>query len=113
MEEITSPSQIPVVVHGTYRRFWPSIAREGLKPMSRQHIHFASGKFGEEGVISGMRKTCDLFIYVDVKQALDDGIKFQRSANGVILTSGLNGVLPPKYFLKVEDGAGNTVSSPS
>ncbi|KAJ3052665.1 hypothetical protein HK097_005903 [Rhizophlyctis rosea] len=111
MQEITSPSDAPIVVHGTYRKFWPSIAREGLKAMSRQHIHFASGKFGEEGVTSGMRKNCDLFIYVDLTKALDDGIKFLRSANGVILSAGNDGVLSPKYFLKVEDNKGNAVSS--
>jgi hypothetical protein len=31
----------------------------------------------------------------------EDGIKFFRSANGVILTTGESGVLLPKYFAKV------------
>jgi hypothetical protein len=30
-----------------------TLAREGLKPMTRTHIHFAPGLIGEEGVISG------------------------------------------------------------
>ncbi|RKO92545.1 phosphotransferase KptA/Tpt1, partial [Blyttiomyces helicus] len=102
MEEITSAEQAPVVVHGTFKRFLSDIEREGLKIMSRQHIHFSVGLFGEEGVTSGMRKTCDVYIYIDIEKALADGIKFERSQNGVILSSGINGVIAPKYFKKVE-----------
>ncbi|KAJ3258430.1 hypothetical protein HK104_006989, partial [Borealophlyctis nickersoniae] len=101
MDEITSPEDAPVVVHGTFGKFWPKIAREGLKVMNRQHMHFAAGLLGQEGVISGMRKTCDVFIYIDMEKAVADGIKFYRSANNVILSSGMDGVLEPKYFRKV------------
>jgi 2'-phosphotransferase len=50
---ITDPSQAPEVIHGTYRRFWPSIQKEGLSRMKRNHIHFAPGMPGKDGVISG------------------------------------------------------------
>lgn len=85
--------------------------------MGRHHIHCASGLFGEQGVISGqsdarperdklskglgMRSNCDLYIYIDVERALDDGIIFERSSNGVILTKGQEGVLPATYFKSV------------
>lgn len=46
--------EIPVVIHGTYFKPWAIIKNEGLSKMNRNHIHFASGFFGEEGVISGM-----------------------------------------------------------
>lgn len=38
--------------------------------MNRHHIHCASGLYGQEGVISGMRATCDLFIEIDVAKAM-------------------------------------------
>lgn len=69
--------------------------------MSRNHIHFAPGLPQEDGVISGMRKSCDVYIYIDMVQAIKDGIDFYISSNNVILTEGIKGVLPPKYFKKV------------
>lgn len=62
LTKITDPKQYPIVVHGTFRKFWPFIKEEGLKRMSRNHIHFAPGMPKEEGVISGMRGSCDIII---------------------------------------------------
>lgn len=98
---VTSPSQIPVCVHGTYERFMSSIWREGLKRMGRNHIHFATGLPQEDGVISGMRATAQILIYLDVEKAMTDGIKLYISANSVVLTEGLDGVVPTKYFQRV------------
>lgn len=104
LEEITSESLVPHVVHGTYFRHWNSIKQHGLSRMNRRHIHFAVGLPGEEGVISGMRSSCQIYIYIDLKKALADGFKFFRSSNNVILCSGDDvGYLPPQYFLKVVD----------
>ncbi|RIA85631.1 KptA family-domain-containing protein [Glomus cerebriforme] len=115
LEEITDPSKIPQVIHGTYLKKWASIKSNGLSKMNRNHMHFATGKFGDPKVKSGMRRNCDLFIYVNVPKAMKDifnyfdkyqftdGIKFHRSANGVILTEGIEGKLDKKYFLKVVD----------
>mgnify|MGYP000117887290 CR=1 FL=1 len=55
LTKIEDPSQYPVVIHGTFSKFWPLIKAEGLKRMNRIHIHFAPGMPKEEGVISGMR----------------------------------------------------------
>jgi hypothetical protein len=38
-----------------------------------------------------------------------DGIKFHRSGNGVILSSGAGGVIGPKYFAKVTTIDGDEV----
>ena len=47
-----------------------------------------------------MLGNCNLIIYIDMKKALDDGYKFYRSNNGVILTPGnKDGFLPPEYLI--------------
>ncbi|PRP83810.1 tRNA 2'-phosphotransferase 1-like [Planoprotostelium fungivorum] len=94
-------TEYPIVVHGTYKKFWPSIKREGLRKMGRNHVHFAKGLLGEESVISGFRSSSEVLIFLDLAQAVDDGIVFEESANGVVLSEGVNGIIAPKYFKKV------------
>merc|ERR1712232_449086 len=48
-----------------------------------------------------MRQSCQIAVYVDLPRASKDGILFYRSANGVILTEGLDGILPPCYIEKI------------
>jgi 2'-phosphotransferase len=48
-----------------------------------------------------MRGSCDVIIQIDMGAAIKDGIDFFISTNSVILTEGIDGVLSPKYFLKV------------
>ncbi|KAF9636680.1 putative trna 2 -phosphotransferase 1 protein [Lasiodiplodia theobromae] len=116
-------------VHGTTAAAWPVIlASGGLKPMKRNHVHLAPGlpagfarieeDAGGEGekkseekqvqppVISGMRNTSRVLIYVDLRKALAAGVPFWRSANGVVLTEGdkeKGGVLGLEFFERVED----------
>jgi 2'-phosphotransferase len=95
---------LPRIVHGTYSEPWKIIQTHGLNKMNRTHIHFASGLPEADGVISGMRKTCTVYIFVDPVKCADDGIEFYKSDNGVILTSGVNddeGTLPCTYFSHV------------
>eukprot|EP00250_Pteridium_aquilinum_P014401 c21965_g1_i1 orf=107-1342(+) len=101
LKPIHSSDEIPVCVHGTYMRNLSSILKTGLKKMGRNHVHFASGLPREDGVISGMRYTSEVFIYLDSKKALEDGMKLYMSDNGVILTEGFDGVVPPEYFAKI------------
>ena len=94
------------IVHGTYREAWEKhIRTEGLSKMKRNHIHFASGlPDGEKPVISGMRTTCQIHVYVDGAKCAEDSVPFFRSDNGVILTAGVSGgILPLQYFKKVVD----------
>lgn len=96
-----SPDCPVEAVHGSYLRNWSSIQQHGLSCMKRTHIHLAPGLPGEDGVISGMRRDCDLAIFIDVTKALSDGLQFFWSENSVLLTSGdAEGKLPPKYFSK-------------
>lgn len=94
-----SPNCPAEAIHGSYLRNWTSIQQHGLSRMKRTHIHLAPGLPEEDGVISGMRKDCDLAIFIDVPKALSDGIQFFWSENGVLLTAGdTEGKLAPKYF---------------
>jgi 2'-phosphotransferase len=109
-----------IVVHGTTLRAWPLIVRSGgLKTMGRTHVHFASGlpegfrsldntedkkDKQKEPVISGMRSTSSILIYLDIDRALKAGLKFWRSQNGVILGDGNeSGIIAAEFFEWVED----------
>lgn len=53
---------------------------------------------------AGMRTSSHVLIYIDVQKALDAGIKFWLSDNGVVLTEGdERGYLPKTFFEKVVD----------
>jgi 2'-phosphotransferase len=115
---ITEETMPSMVVHGTTHAAWPQIvATGGLKKMARTHVHFASGLpagFKPEDtdtatapVISGMRNSSSVLVYVDIKKAVEAGVKFWKSENGVILSEGdENGLIGLQYFSKVEDRTG-------
>ena len=127
------------VVHGTFYGAWESILRDGgLRGMGRNHVHFSSGPplqevlksledagggiggngkgrlsklMDESRVISGMRRDAQILIYIDVKKALreEEGMKWWRSDNGVILTEGIEGLVGMGYWTKaieVKEGYG-------
>ena len=103
---ITDPTGI-IAVHGTTRVAWENIKDRGLSRMQRQHVHFACGLPGSGQVISGMRASCEVHIYLDVATFLADGGTLVRSTNGVLLSPGdAQGLIPPKYFASVTDEKG-------
>ncbi|KAH9975823.1 KptA family-domain-containing protein [Lactifluus volemus] len=109
LKPLLSAADIPMAVHGTNRKAWESISTRGLSKMKRNHIHLAQGIPGD-GIISGMRNSSQVLIYIDVQKALDAGITFFLSENGVVLTEGdERGFLSPEYFLRVEDRQGGTI----
>lgn len=130
-QDLLSPlteANIPeTVVHGTTHGAWLLIAATGgLKRMDRVHIHFASGlpaglrpvressddqttatTAAAAPVISGMRNSSTVLVYLDVRKAMAAGIAFWTSENGVILSEGdENGVVGLEYFARVEDRTG-------
>ena len=85
---------IASVFHATYKNLYIPISKRGLNRMGRKHIHIAKSLTAK----SGKRSDCDLLVYIDMKGAMEDGILFYESQNGVILTEGKDGVLDPKYL---------------
>lgn len=85
-------------------------------PISRNHIHFAtkepdrfppagekivkekvrSKDEGPDQVMSGMRTSATILIWVDVKRSMAGGVKWWRSQNNVYLTDGLEAVVVEK-----------------
>ena len=52
-------------------------------------------------VVSGMRRTANVLIWVDVRRSMEEaGLKWWRSANGVILTEGDEGGMVPMRFVR-------------
>ncbi|KAF2817595.1 uncharacterized protein BDZ99DRAFT_405330 [Mytilinidion resinicola] len=123
---ITAEDAPGIVIHGTTNAAWPLILKTGgLRRMGRNHIHFAPGlpaglkpvepvtKDSNEAaqteaetkplVISGMRHSSTILIYIDITKALEAGIKFWKSDNGVILTEGDDkGFVGYQFFKSVE-----------
>lgn len=104
VSRIASASELPeCVLHGTYLCYLSQIMADGLRPMSRHHVHM----YIEEGGIG--RNDAEVRVHVDVARAQAAGIEFLVAENGVVLSSGnATGVLPAKCFRKVvriKDGA--------
>ncbi|KAF1985288.1 phosphotransferase KptA/Tpt1 [Aulographum hederae CBS 113979] len=124
---LEDPDNLPdMVVHGTTLAAWPSILKSGgLKRMTRNHVHFAAGlpagfttmedadsaekeneKKRQPVVISGMRNSSSVLIFIDIRKALDAGLPFWRSDNGVVLSEGNeDGIMPVEFFKRVEKRA--------
>ncbi|KAH9845104.1 tRNA 2'-phosphotransferase 1 [Teratosphaeria destructans] len=91
--------------------------------MTRTHVHFAAGlpagvtslvdddaASSSAPVISGMRQSSTVLIFLDVDKALQAGVKLWMSANGVVLSEGnAEGVVPLEVFRRVEDRTGEGV----
>lgn len=92
-----------VLIHGTSQEAWNNIRSQGLSRMKRLHIHLASGLPGENGVISGMRPSSPVRIYIDGAKLLSAGISLYKASNGAILCPGDgSGLIGPEYFSHVE-----------
>jgi 2'-phosphotransferase len=98
---ISEGLEYELVIHGTEHKYLNSImVGGGLSKMTRNHIHFAKGK----NVLSGMPVSTEAVIEINLVKAIARGIKFFISANGVILTEGINGgYIPCDFFRKITD----------
>lgn len=60
--------------------------------MGRKHIHFANDP-------KLLKKGKSLKVEVDMEAAMRFGIKFYRSDNNVILSDGIDGVIPSQFLI--------------
>jgi 2'-phosphotransferase len=97
LEEITEP--IVPCFHGTYQSCIDSIQKNGLSIMSRGYIHFTNDLHAK----SGIRHDVNILVYINMKKAMENKIKFYKSENNVILSSGINGIIESQYFEKIEN----------
>jgi 2'-phosphotransferase len=70
------------------------------------------GGEGSAAVVSGMRASSSVLVFVDMEKAMARGLKFWRSENGVVLCDGGEaGLVPLECFRLVEErgAAGSTV----
>ena len=89
-----APATPPAVLyHGTVAKFLPAIAREGLRPMARNHVHLSATR--ETAVTVGARRGRPVVLRVNTAT----GHPFWRSANDVWLTDHV-----PPEFLSDETG---------
>lgn len=78
-------SYIPMgdLFHGTAEKSVNSILRTGIKSLSRTHVHLSENQ--DTAIKVGSRHGDVVLLLVDAVQMYNDGIKFYKSANGVIL----------------------------
>jgi 2'-phosphotransferase len=102
---ITAEKAPKAIIHGTYFSSWPAILEDGgLRPMGRTHVHFATGVPEDGEVVSGMRSSVEVLVYVNVAKALADGsgLRWWTSENGVVLTEGNeDGLVPMAVWERV------------
>jgi putative RNA 2'-phosphotransferase len=73
-----------VLWHGTVDRFLKAILAEGLKPMSRHHVHLSADRETAERV--SRRRGSPVVLLIDAKRLADQGQSFRITGNGVWLT---------------------------
>ena len=96
------------VVRGASLSDAVSICESGLGRMDRVHIHLGRTiKDGRGERPGGIRNHTEVGIVFDGTECRQRGVVFRRSANGVILTEGLDGVLPGDLVVRafaIRDG---------
>ena len=99
LERIDS-KDLKILYHGTQRTYIDSILSSGLKRMGRKHIHLVDVIDTKEQ-ISGFRRISDAIIVIDVQGCMENNIIFYKSQNNVVLTEGINGIIPKEYIIDV------------
>lgn len=82
----------PTVVYGTYIKYVNNIKRNGIWKMNQRYIQLTSS-IGE-----GVRYDCECAVFLNIKQALLDGMEIYSSGNH-LYTEGIDGIIDSKYFL--------------
>jgi putative RNA 2'-phosphotransferase len=94
--ELAPTAPPSVLYHGTVARNLQAILRDGLLPMSRQHVHLSPDVATARVV--GARRGTPVVLAVDAAAMHLDGFQFFCSGNGVWLVAHV----PPHYLLRTE-----------
>lgn len=89
LEEVTPPD---FLYHGTTERFVHIIATDGLKKMSRNHVHLSVDE--ETAINVGKRHGKPIVLMILAGEMASLGIPFYKSKNGVWLTD----FVPTKFI---------------
>lgn len=96
VETVGSPQvPPPVLYHGSTRRFASAIRQQGLKPMSRQHVHLSVDM--ETAIKVGRRHGDPIVFQIDTAALSEVGQLFWLSDNNVWLTN----AIAPKFFREI------------
>ena len=83
-----------LLYHGTATRFMDTIEREGLRKMTRQHVHLSPDIRTAHAV--GKRHGRPVILEIAARSMADHGFQFYLSENGVWLTE----EVPPDYLIR-------------
>ncbi|EJS41836.1 tpt1p [Saccharomyces arboricola H-6] len=100
---ITEVSQLPQeLIHGTNLQSAIKIIESGtISPMSRNHVHLSPGMLHAKEVISGMRSSSTVYIFIDCHSpSFFQDLKLFRSLNNVYLSSSIPIQLIEKIVIK-------------
>jgi putative RNA 2'-phosphotransferase len=89
LKEVVPPD---FLYHGTVLKFLEAIKKDGLKKMSRQHVHLS--KEVQTATIVASRRGVPVILTVNAMVMHTEGFKFYLSENGVWLTD----EVPSKYI---------------
>lgn len=90
LEPVLPPTYL---YHGTQPKFLKSISEDGLKPMSRHHVHL-SADIPTARAVASRRGDGGTILLVRAREMHDKGFKFFESENGVWLTD----IVPPHHI---------------
>lgn len=111
LERIDNIFNYPLIIHGTYLKAWNIIKQAGLNRMYRNNIHFAIGFLDDSCVQSGMSSNTEIFIELNSIMAYYNDIPLYISKNNVVLSPGINEIIPSYYIKKATDCNGNILLS--
>lgn len=97
MRRVTQPREFTLALHITGLESWPSIKRTGISRMSQPHIYLQT-QIPDYIASSAEPKEEQLLIYINLKKAMDAGIKFYASSAGLATPGDEAGFLRPRFF---------------
>ncbi len=90
-------SEVPKLFHGTTRKAWEKIKKNGLLPISRKFVHLTSKREIAIEVAKRHGKN-PILLEVDGNSMIRDGLLLWKASNVIYLAK----KVPPKYIKAIE-----------